>query len=207
MYKIIFIKTHNTIKLSLESTKKVIRQWCGQFAELIFYQEFQGSNTHVKSTHTLQKNQVRKLFLNITCLHQKLIYKYNIDSDLRKIKIPKNLINIVKSLLLQIRINSSHSEYSELKNYYIDEFLNYNMGIFDDTLDILVANKLIQAIYTDDGKLFFDKNTQPHNHIYFSQYKKLVDCSTDMTDFFLKNNIMEIKKDSNGQVFTLYTTI
>lgn len=185
--------------LRLSNNNQVLRKWFGEFAELIFNQAvIKLKNVNLKKDVAyMDKMQVQTFFVEITCLYQRETYYYEIEKDLIKYNFPKENFNIAKSLLLQIRMNHNHPSYDDLLTYYFDEFNSFDYLAFDKTIKILIGNNLIQSIVTKDGSQYFDKNPQPHDHIYFKNYRKLVDCSYEISQFFKKLNDKNTSDESN----------
>jgi hypothetical protein len=174
-FEIILKKNKNQCFLQLNKRNKIIRKWCGAFAELINDKILIKYNNNIKTNHSicLNKNQIHKFFTEITCLHQLAIYHFKIESDLSNITQDKTICNISESLLLQIRINNVNLSYDDLLEYFLNDFPHYDIFHFDETIELLTDNKLIQSFFTDDGCQYFDKNIKPHNHIYSNNNKKL----------------------------------
>ena len=118
-----------------------------------------------------------------------------------KNKIPRNCFNSAESLLLQIRMNSVHPSYEDLQTYYLNEYNNFDIPLFAHTINLLIGNNLIQSIITDDGQQYFDKNPTPHDHIYFTQEKKLVDCSKEIAEIFSQKSQCKTSKQNNRKIF------
>lgn len=172
------------------------RKWFGQFALHLFTK---ASNlTTEKISHnqlTLNKEQLQRLFIEITTIYQWGLIQFNIEKDLSKLSIPKYLMNICQSLLLMMRMNSSHQNYMHLQNYYIEEYRTLNCEALNQSLEFLVNNKLIQKIETEDHQTFFDKNPQPHNHIYFKKQQRLIDCNDECFDILSLANKAKFNLD------------
>lgn len=201
MYKLELINHHNQIQLKLSRSKTIIRTWYGSFAQIIFDKVMTPYTVSEKDSLFLSKNQVQLLFSEITCLYQRLICHHNINSDLNKNKISKEVFNVAESLLLQIRINSMHLSYEELQDYYLNEYSYFDLYLFNHTINLLIGKNLIQSIITEDGQQFFDKNLKPHNHIYFFQKKKLIDCSREIANIFSQSKLLKISKQNNMKIF------
>lgn len=206
MYRLIYEKKSDSKKISLMKNQSVIRQWHGQFAEMIYISESASENKHRWSMLELNKKQVHGLFINITYLHQKLLIKYEVETDIINQWFSCSIQEIAKSILLQIRMNPCHLSYDELLKYYIDEFHTYDMNLFNLTTQGLSESKLIQIIHTEEGKIFFDRNTRPHNHIYFKNQNKLIDCSSELANFLMTEKPEVHKQRKKGRVFTLETS-
>ena len=192
--------------LRLESSNRVIRQWFGKFAELV-WKKLITHNTASNKTVNLNKKQVHSFFTDITYLYQKLIFQYKIDQDLIKNKFPDKYFSIAQSLLLQIRINPCHPSFDDLLSHYLDEFNCCNHNNFDNTLNLLIEYKLIQSILTEDGRQFYDKDTSPHDHLYFKQQHKLVDCSEEIKQFLIGINCTQFNKKNKSKLFTLNSNL
>ena len=203
MYKLILTISNNQSQLTLNRSNTIIRTWYGSFAQIIYNKvTIKNSGTKPETIH-LQKNEIHVLFTEITCLYQTLIYQYKIDADLIKNNFPRECFIIAESLLLQIRLNSIHPSYDDLQGYFLDEFKHFDCLLFSQTINLLIGKNLIQSIITEDGQQFFDKNPQPHDHIYFKQHKKLVDCSKEISDIFLKINEIGNSRNLNANIFTI----
>jgi len=193
MYKLTLTEQSNQYQLNLIRSNLIIRTWYGSFAEYI-YTHVLKQNKHLKSKELqLKKRQIQNIFTEITCLYQNLLYQNKIESDLINHAIPKNCFCIAESLLLHIRINKIHPSYDDLLSFFLNEFKNCDWDLFNKTINLLVNTQLIQSIITADGLQYFDKNIQPHDHIYFSKHKKLVDCSDEIAVIFQnKNNLSHL---------------
>ena len=202
-YQLKLDKSKNHTCVCLSNDHQIIRKWFGAFAELIFNEaliKFHNTNL-LTQTVFLKTNQIRLFFVDITCLYQRLTYHYKIDKDLENSSFPTSTYNAAKSLLLQIRMNQQHPSYQELLTYYLDEFDDFNITLFDQTLNLLIDKKLIQTLITDDGNQFYDNNPNPHDHIYFKSQQKLMDCTVEIS-LFLKSLHDNCRSDSiNGSIF------
>lgn len=199
-YQLRLYKEKDQTCLLLSNKTQIVRKWCGTFAQLIFDKiivQYKSINKN-HNTIFLCKEQIHGVFTKITCLYQKLNYVYKIDSDLNKCHFPKKYLNIAESLLLQIRINEQHPSYEDLLAHFLDEFSNYNYTKFDSTLTLLLKNRIIQLITTEDSKQYFDKNPVPHKHIYFRKHKKLVDCTNEMSVFLNNLNMTTLASSTNN---------
>lgn len=171
---------------------------------MIFSQVLAKHKQHNSFAYPIKKNQIHAFFTEITCLYQTLLFQHKIDSDLKRNNFPDANFCIAESLLLQIRVNSNHSSYEDLLAYFLHEFNSFDVVIFNQTLNLLIENQLIQSIITDDGHQFLDKNTQPHKHIYFKKHQKLVDCSEELANFFAQTiKTKNPQPHTNAQIFYL----
>jgi Fe2+ or Zn2+ uptake regulation protein len=203
-FKLTYTKNNDQVCLQLNSRNQMIRKWYGAFAKLInekIVAKYKNNKLDIHSTF-LNKSQIHTFFTEITCLHQVVIYHFNIEKELSNIYQDKTVRNISESLLLQIRINNVHFSYDDLLDYFLNEFSQYDIYLFDKTINLLIKNKLIQSINTEDGYQYFDKNIQLHNHLYFKQHKKLVDCSKELTLFL--SGINYIKKNTHTDTRIIY---
>ena len=71
----------------------------------------------------------------------------------------------------------------------------------------MIGNQLIQMIITDDGQQFFDKNCKAHDHIYFKEHKKLVDCSNELSHLFSTSKILNRSFQKLGNIYTINNQI
>jgi hypothetical protein len=166
--------------LELSNQSNLNRKWFGKFAIYIYAKALPlVTSDKIGKTLSIKKNQLQGLFLDITNIYQRALIKHNIERDLSTLQIPSNLSNITQSLLLMIRMNSDHQNYNFIQNYYFEEYRTLNSDAMNDSLDILITNKLIQKIVTNDNQAFFDQEPTPHNHIYFKNQNKLIDCNND----------------------------
>jgi len=202
-YKLILYKNHGNTYLQLSNNLHEIRKWNGVFAELIFDKALIKTNLPSKSNSTiyLNKTQIQSFFADITGLYQMAMYHFNIEKDLSSNNFSAHYWNIAESLLLQVRINPIHQTYEALLSYFVNEFPNNDIKEFDNIIKLLIGKNLIQSIITEDGHQFFDKNTQPHDHIYFKQHNKLVDCSREIADFFSLTKYFKKSKHTYANIF------
>jgi Fe2+ or Zn2+ uptake regulation protein len=199
-YNLIFKETSGNVSLHLCNSNTVIREWFGGFAKLIWNQ-VSLKKKYLMSSLKLNKNQVYCFFRDVTCLYQSLNIKYNIDKDLSKYDFDKECYNMAESILLHIRLSSCHLSYDEVLGHLFSEFKTANFQNADKAFDLLIGNKLILLVITPDGYKYFDKNTNPHNHIYFIKHKKLVDSTQELTE--LMENV-NCKKIINSNQSSLY---
>lgn len=201
-YTLSFQKNNRNACLCLSSAQQVIRKWHGLFAELVFTRiNIQHYNDTTSNSIDLDKKQVHEFFVDMTCLHQNIMCYYQIDKDLNNHQFPQENFNIAKSLLLQIRMHDQHPCREALMNYYLNEFDDFDDTLFDQTLSLMTKKNMIQSIITEDGGQYFDKNPQPHDHIYFKHHQKLVDCPSEIS-YILNNLPIYDKKPSNqGHVY------
>jgi len=192
--------------LKLSSSNRMIRQWFGKFAELV-WEKLITHKIASNKTVNLNKKQVHSFFTDITYLYQKLIFQYKIDQDLIKNKFPEKYFSIAQSLLLQIRINPCHPSFDDLLSHFLDEFSCCDQQIFERTLNLLIVNQLIQSIITEDGREFYDKNTNPHDHLYFKKQHKLVDCSEEIKQFLISIDCTQFSKKNQSKLFTLNSNL
>lgn len=201
MYKVQLTKNNNQIKLTLSCSKKNIRVWYGNIAQRIFNTISTKYRLTKDGIIYLKKKQIHALFTEITCLYQTILFQYKIDTDLIKNNIPRICFNIAESLLLQIRINTLHPSYEDLQAFFLDEFKDFDLILFNQTINLLIEKNLIQSIITDDGQQFFDKNIELHDHIYFKKHKKLVDCTKEIADFFSMTKHINKSKQTCAKIF------
>lgn len=199
-YKLDFETGKNTTCLCLSNDQQVIRKWHGQFAKLILKKL---KISTIPSTHLIHfdKQQVHQFFVDMTCLYQSAMCHYGIDKDLIGHQFDNQKLNIAKSLLLQIRMHDQHPKRETLLEYYLNEFDQFDDSLFDKTLLLLSEKKLIQSIITEDGSHYFDKNPKPHDHIYFTEHKKLIDCPSEIASILSSIPLENGKQTSCGQVF------
>lgn len=202
-FKLTYTINNDQVCLQLNSRNKIIRKWYGAFAKLINEKIVIKYKNNRPDSHSiyLNKNQIHSFFTEITCLHQIVIFHFKIEQDLLNIYQDKTVRNISESLLLQIRMNNVHLSYDDLLDYFLNEFFQYDIFIFDETINLLINNKLIQSIKTEDGCQYFDKNIKLHNHIYFKQHKKLVDCSKELTLFLSGINYLKKNRLAGTSIF------
>ncbi len=199
-YKLTFETSQNNTSLCLSNHQQVIRKWHGVFAELTL-KKLQPNIFLEKQAIYFDKQQVHKFFVDMTCLYQNAMCHYSIDKDLIGHNFSNQKLNISKSLLLQIRMHDQHPKRETLLEYYLNEFDQLDDSLFDEALLLLSEKKLIQSIVTEDGAHYFDKNPKPHDHIYFTNHQKLIDCPSEIA-FILNNIPLHNGQQSNpGQVF------
>lgn len=203
MYKLILTDNNNQIQLRLSRSNTIIRTWFGDFANIIYKSVIKKRNVINPVTLNLKKKELHSLFTEITILYQTLIHQYKIDSDLIKANFPAENLIIAQSILLQIRLNTNHLSLYDLQAYFLDEFKCFDFVLFKQTINVMIGKNLIQSIITEDGQQFFDKNPEPHDHLYFKKQKKLVDCSQEISE------ILSVKKEikqngiNNSNIFTI----
>jgi len=200
MYTLELINQCNHIQLKLSRSNTVLRTWNGNFAQVIF-DKIAEKHPSDDGLIYLSKFQIHSLFTEITCLYQSLIFHYKIETDLITNKFPQKFFNIAESLLLFIRINASHPSYEDLQSYYIDEYKHFDISCFSHTINLLIGKNLIQSIITNDGNQFFDKNPTPHEHIYFTQEKKLVDCTKEISNILFNKQQLLSKNQNCKKIF------
>ena len=208
-YKLTLIKKSNQTCLQLRYKTQVVRNWYGRFAELIFSNTLNIKQAYTQNQHSLYftKYQIQSLFTEITCLYQFINYQLKIDKDLVLENFPNKTCHVAEYLLFQIRINPIHMAHDDLLFYFLEEHNHYDISIFDKAINLLVGNNLIQMIITDDGEQFFDKNSKPHDHIYFKEHKTLVDCSSEISNMFSGIKLVNQPIQKLGNVYTINNEI
>ncbi len=198
-YKLSLKQHNNQTCLQLHQNGLQIRKWFGSFATMVFNRIIRKYSTIKQSQTTayLRKNQMHGLFTEVTCLYQQALCHYKVEQDLIKIKPPKNYCCIAESLLLHIRMNEIHPSHDDLLCFFLDVYQNRDYKIFSETITLLLNHNLIQVINTTCGKIFYDKNPEPHDHIYFKEHDKLVDCDNETSSFL--ESLTHVKIDTSDE--------
>ncbi|MFK8011247.1 MAG: hypothetical protein AB8B80_04345 [Marinicellaceae bacterium] len=202
-YELTIKETENQMFLEISLSHNVKRKWYGKFSEIIYHNAIKKFNSfsYDQNSMKLTKQQMQLFFAEVTSIYQKAVFQLKIDKDLVKYKIPHHLWNTTEFILFQIRINSLHLSYENLLSFYLEEHNNFKVIEFEKSLDLLIEYNLIQNILTEDHQQFFDKNTQPHDHIYFKKYNKLIDCTIEMAQLLLKPQNIKVSHQVNSNIY------
>ena len=182
LFKIQLDYTENLAELSISNLKINQKKWLGCLAELIYSKALELAtlkNINSNIGVSLNKEQLQMLFIKMTQIQQYASFKLNVAQDLSLLKEDKKCYQVLKSLLLFIRMNSIHIKFEQMQKFYYEEFCSYDDCLLNGYLSILKEQNLIQKIELSCGCVFFDKNVSPHNHIYFKKQNRLMDCNND----------------------------
>ena len=199
-YKVKLTNCSGEISLQLYKNTSLKREWFGDFAKIIWLQITKDIKVSYSSI-SLNNKQVCTLFRDITCLYMTLKLQLNIDKDLIKCNLSSSYHNIAESILLFIRINTCHKSHEDLLVFLFNEYKITESEAIEKALKLLIGNNLILSIITNDGYQFFDKNTQPHDHIYLKKHKKLIDSTTELTELMEKLDCLKIKENSLSSLY------
>ncbi len=91
---------------------------------------------------------------------------------------------LAQELLFQIRSHDLHHGEHQLLEHVLNKGLPGNEDSALQALSELDRQGLIQQISTADGQVFYDRNTEPHAHLYYPSQNRLIDCSEHCRQLF-----------------------